>query len=150
MSVAGVFEPVFERNAFEPDPGRKWSALDTDCPTHNVRAGTECPTGDFRRAVCAERVAWLRELIAAGEAGPGVEMVRPEREPARWNNSTRPSKNTQNDNALRTGPKGKVSTDAVAADYRSGLTVAASAEKHGVSFATISFHRKRARETGLL
>jgi hypothetical protein len=64
--------------AWQPDPGKVWRAIDESCPAHNVPPGTECPTGDFRRPVCADRVAWLRELVAAGEAGEGEELRRPE------------------------------------------------------------------------
>ena len=78
MGVAGTTEPIFGRAEFERDPGRKWNALDEPCPVHDVPAGTECPTGDFRRPVCADRMAWLRELIAAGEAGPGNELPTPD------------------------------------------------------------------------
>lgn len=78
MGVAGTAEPVFVANDFERDPGRKWSALDEACPVHDVGPGVECPTGNFRRPVCADRMAWLRELIAAGEAGPGEELPTPD------------------------------------------------------------------------
>lgn len=139
MPVAGVSTVVFEKRAFTPDPGRRFSALSLPCDC-GAEVGEPCKA----RRICAGRIRVMHELVRAGEAGPGEVMMRPERTPAVWN----PSINNRNQAAP--APRKGSKLDDVARLSRAGRSIADIAQELDLAKASVSAYRAKARHEGIL